>query len=471
MSGYSKAPRFFAFLILTVVVTLCGANTVLAQTMVDVATDATDPSNLRDAEPSIAVNPRNPSEISIVTFAEAWGPGFAAPVWRSTDGGVTWRKIRMIVQPPSNGRGPGDQHIAYDSHGNLYIAELDLLESGKTFDYIYRQSGSGDNSIAGASYGDDQPHVGVDRSNGPCSNRIYSPWLKFSDIPRSMVSNSVNSGVSISDAEAGDNSAFPNRTTRIAIAPDGKIFIVYKTEEGMVGATAPDFERAHFRVLRSDDCGATWTGLAPAGTSVHGAAQVQTWFTTDFGNLAKGKKTNRARSSDAWIAVNPTNGDIYVVYVNRDSSGLGQLYVARSGDNGVTWTSTRVTDGTRNAAFPEIAIADNGTVGVLYIDYDDSGNTTVFRHHFARSFNAGGAWTDKILQSMDPGPIENAPPRGDGGGFIWGDYEGLTASGNTFYGVFTGQSIGRAKLQLDPIFFTEPATQAPSPPAAPANKQ
>jgi hypothetical protein len=472
MSRHSKAPSFFMFLTLTILAMLFGANTLLAQTMVDVATDATDPQNLRDAEPSIAVNPKNTKEISIVTFSEPWGAGFLAPVWRSIDGGVTWRKIRMIAQPPSNGMGPADQHIAYDAQGNLYIAELDLIQSPfKTFDYIYRQNGSGDSSIAGASYGDDQPHVGVDRSTGPCSNRIYSPWLKVGSISRSMVSNSVNSGVSLSDVDAGDNSAFPNRTTRIAIAPDGKIFIVYKTEEGMVGATAPDFERAHFRVLRSDDCGATWAGLTPPGTSVHGEANVLTWFTTDFGNLAKSKKTNRARSSDAWIAVNPTNGDVYVVHVNRDSSGFGQLYVARSGDHGVTWTSTRVTDGTRNAAFPEIAVADNGTVGVLYIDYDDSGNTTVFRHHFARSYNAGGSWTDKILQSMDPGPIENAPPRSDGGGFIWGDYEGLTASGNTFYGVFTGQSIGRSKLQLDPIFFTEPATETPSPPAAPSNKE
>ena len=49
---------------------------------------------------------------------------------------------------------------------------------------------------------------------------------------------------------------------------------------------------------------------------------------------------------------------------------------------------------------------------------------------------------------MDPGPLDNAAS-----GFLWGDYEGLTAAGNTFYGVFTGQSIGRRVPQLDPIFF------------------
>ena len=33
--------------------------------VVNIATDATDPSNLGDTEPSIAVNPRNPLEIAV----------------------------------------------------------------------------------------------------------------------------------------------------------------------------------------------------------------------------------------------------------------------------------------------------------------------------------------------------------------------------------------------------------------------
>src|SRR5439155_11855388 len=55
-----------------------------------------------------------------------------------------------------------------------------------------------------------------------------------------------------------------------------------------------------------------------------------------------------------------------------------------------------------------------------------------------------------ILQSMDPGPLVNAAS-----GFLWGDYEGLTAARNTFYGVFTGASDGRATPQLDPMFFRQ----------------
>src|SRR5581483_4303061 len=228
----------------------------------------------------------------------------------------------------------------------------------------------------------------------------------------------------------------------------------YKTREGTAGAPA-NFENAHFRVNRSDDGGVTWSGLGAAGVSVHGAATVQTWFTTAFGNPAKGK-VGRARSSDAWIAVDPGDGDVYAAFCQRDASGFGQIYVARSTDQGATWTTHRITDGTHHSAYPEIAVATNGTVGLLYIDFDDAGASTIFRHRFARSFDNGATWSHENLQSMDPGPIATAAS-----GFLWGDYEGLTAVGNTFYGVFTGQSIGRTTLQLDPIFFRRNAWRRP----------
>jgi len=98
-------------------------------------------------------------------------------------------------------------------------------------------------------------------------------------------------------------------------------------------------------------------------------------------------------------------------------------------------------------------VAKNGAVGVRYIDYDDSGAKTIFRHRFARSFDKGATWFDQILQNLDPGPVANAA-----NGSLWGDYNGLTAHNNTFYGVFTRQSTNRTSAQFDPIFFNGKAT-------------
>jgi hypothetical protein len=454
LSAFCLIGRLSFLLVLVVLMVASFASGQTAR-IVDIATDTWDPSDLSDTEPSIAVNPANPLEIAVVSFSEGWGPSDMGPVWRSTDGGATWIKAFQLPQPGAASGSPGDQKISFDTTGDLFIAELGFgIPVPRNF--IYRQTGGAAAAFTlGAAYGDDQPHLDVSHAGG-CPNSLYSPWLNFGVAnERSTVSNSVNAGVTMTDVPAGDNSTFPNRTTRIAVAPNGRAYIIYKTREGTVGAPA-NFENAHFHVNRSDDCGATWTGLGGvAGVSVHGATAVQTWFTTSFGNSTKGKVA-RARSSDAWIAVDPGDGDIYAAYVDNDASGFGQIYVARSTDQGANWNSFRVTNGSFHSAYPEIAVAEDGTVGVLYIDFDDSGTNTIFRHRFARSFNNGNTWSDQILQSMDPGPLANADD-----GFLWGDYEGLTAVGNMFYGVFTGESIGRTTAQLDPIFFSEVALLVP----------
>lgn len=427
-----------------------GPDIVIAQTafIKDIATDANDPLNRADSEPSIAVNPINPNEISIVAFSENWSSTSGAPVWKSFDGGLTWKKYFQIPQPAPGLSGPGDQKIAYDANGLLYVVELGLFPIQN---FIYRQTGGPNAPLTvGVVYGGDQPHLSADIFPGSSFvNRLYSPWLDFGESPpRSRVSFTTTGGATMNHRFVYPPITFANRNTRIAIAPNGRVYVVYKTREI---APIGGFEGVHFRVNRSDDGGNTWNALGPNGVSVHGVGTVQTYFTNNFGNPAKGK-VGRARSSDAWIGTDPVSCDIYVSYISKDASGFAQIYVARSTDEGANWSSTRATDGTHNSAYPEIAVADNGTVGVLYIDYDDSGDTTIFRHRFARSFDQGLTWADQILQSMNPTPMANAS-----NGFLWGDYEGLTALGKTFYGVFTGASIGRTVSQLDPIFFKETA--------------
>lgn len=433
---------------------LVGSSVSKAQ-LVDIATDLTDPSNLKDHEPSIAVNPLNPREIVVTTFSEGWGPGELAPIWRSTDGGATWAKIFILPQPDELSRGICDQKPSFDGSGNLHIAIL-ACDVPEPSCLIFRQAGAAGTALTfGERYGDDQPHLDFDIGAGSAFlGRLYSPWLNFTAASaRSTVARSTDGGDDVTNVGAGDNSTFRNRTTRVAVARDGKVYIIYKTHQLASPAAGSNFEDSHFRVNRSDDGGVTWDAIGAAGVSVHGADAVQTWFTQQFGNPARGR-TSRARSSDAWIAVDPGDGDVYAAFCDRDASGFGQIFVARSTDGGVTWTNTRVTDGTHHSAFPEIAVATNGTVGVLYVDFDDSGRETIFRHRFARSFNNGATWSHENLQSMNPGPIANAV-----GTSLWGDYEGLTVHGNTFFGVFTGQSIGRTTLQLDPIFFTRTAVR------------
>jgi hypothetical protein len=467
----SHGPASPPLVLLAALVALVVCARPTAQTLTDIATDATDPCNFTDSEPSIAVNPRNPQEIVILTFSEAWGPSKnsrtdvsckptgdeqSAPLWRSLDGGVTWRKEFVIPRLNSNQDGPADQRAAFDAAGRLLIAAMD--QPGFVTRIYRQQEASAPVLLAGLGFTSDQPHLEVDRfAASRCLDRVYSPWNKRDNqpFPLSFVSNSSDRGARVTEVSVGNNN-FPNRTARIAVAPDGAVYVVYKTQEARIDGR---FQRARFRVVRSDDCGQTW-GPVSGGTPIHGEATVTTWFTdggSGFGNAAKGR-TNRALSSDAWVAVDPVGGAVYVAYIDLDAAGFSQIVVARSDDRGSTWNSSRIPNEGRHCAYPEIAVAGNGVVGVLYVDMDDSGSSTIFRHRFARSFDQAATWPaaeQKTLQSMEPSNLDNDDNAVDD--YIWGDYEGLTAEGDTFFGVFTGESINRQQRQLDPIFFKEPA--------------
>jgi hypothetical protein len=435
----------------------------------DLADDNSDKTNEPDGEPSIAVNPADPREIAVVAFSGSWSsdPPVAAPIWKSFDGGLTWHKRDLLPAPAvfhtsaPNIRniileGPADQKIAYDREGHLTAVEMaaDRNDRNFTVNVIYNQKGEPNKPLTADSFfGEgiaDQPHVEANRTASSCANRIYAAWLK-TDHDNSVGSFVFSNGPATTVAATGDQE-LPNRSTRIAIAPDDKAYILYKVRPSAEPDDFDGFEDVSFRVRRSDDCGRTWNALGKqTGVSVHGPSSVKSFFTSDFGNLKKTKLDARARakSSDAWITTHPTNGDIYVTYVNRDASLHGQIYLAKSSDGGKNWESVRVTDGSKDSAYPEVAVTSDGVIGILYIDFTETATATVFRHNFVFSTDDGKSWKRQLLQSFDPATLKNLSNSPD----LWGDYEGLTSQGKVFYGVFCGRSIGRKNVQLDPIFF------------------
>src|SRR5258705_13687630 len=130
---YSSRARFVAAALVLAV-----PGEASAATLVDIATDATDPLNLADTEPSIAVNPIDPMKIAVVSFSENWGPNAMAPVWKSDNGGVTWRKVFQIPQPARGEFGPGDHKTAFGASGKRYVPHL---RSGQR-DFNYRPRGA-----------------------------------------------------------------------------------------------------------------------------------------------------------------------------------------------------------------------------------------------------------------------------------------------------------------------------------------
>ena len=143
---------------------------------------------------------------------------------------------------------------------------------------------------------------------------------------------------------------------------------------------------------------------------------------------------------------------MWVVFCNRDASGFGQIFASRSIDSGQTFSApVRVTDGTHNSAYPEVAVTANGTIGVLYVDFDDSGAQTVYTHRFARSTNNGvylDARGPAVVQ--DPGALQRHAR------ISVGRLRGSDRAGEHVLRRVHGEEHRAGLVQFDPIFFRMP---------------
>src|SRR5581483_3222694 len=176
--------------------------------------------------------------------------------------------------------------------------------------------------------------------------------------------------------------------------------------------------------------------------------------------------------SDLAIAVDPNGCRLYVAYAEVNG-GKSQVHIALSTDNGVNWDPKKFSAPV-DTGLPALAVAQNATVGFLYTRLSATGDLET---HFTQ-FPGGdlGNPQDNILSRFP-----NAELVSQGDPFI-GDYEGLEALGNQFYGVLSAANAnlpGRfpqgvifnramgvngfpngnpADESIDPFFFTVAAT-------------
>jgi hypothetical protein len=158
------------------------------------------------------------------------------------------------------------------------------------------------------------------------------------------------------------------------------------------------------------------------------------------------------RSSDFLpeFAANPVNGNLYAVWQDARFSptGASKIAFSQSTDGGLTWSPVIRIDqspGNTQAFLPQIHVASDGTVGLLYYDLQNAtaaqpGLTDAFIAHChsaasdctnPASWAAGGETRLSTSGSFD---YLTAPQTG--AGRFLGDYAGLTSSGSTFKAFF-----------------------------------
>jgi hypothetical protein len=418
----------------------------------------TDPSlksgSAGGSEPSIAVNPANPNQVAITRFTFRWPSN--ADLLFSNDGGVTWANEATIPVPPGvpgTSGCPCDQAIDWGRDGRLYGTFLTArIVSGSTTDPTNAAAWSWNGNPAQLTSGPrtnvDQPWLLVNRDPGTASqDDVYVAYDDFGGAPdaRVAVSYGANPTNFTTDQIAGTESPLStNPGLRLANDPrNGTMYAVY---EQSTGGSQP--KTVTYRLNRSTNGGATWILNGNANGLVVDTVPSDQAPGFKFGTV------NALLGGVDHAAVDPTTGDVYVVY-GQDVSGGNQIRIRRLTDNGAgglnVGPASNVSTST-NAALPSVAVLTDGTIGVLYDTFDGmSGGFPQFSAHLARSTDHGATFTDAVLETF----LSPATDNGNARQRVLGDYQQMKAVGATFFGVFSGNrtGFGSTTSRIDPIFF------------------
>lgn len=438
--------------------------------VVDTVVNNTNPNlqntdTFNDGEPSIAINPTNPNEIVITAFSGSWGTN--SPIWHSTDGGATWTKEFTVPQPPGAGNGttgcPCDQAVDYGRGNRMSGTFLSFTPTD-----VY--SGTTTNPASSAAWGwllsmgaavrtnavapgnTDQPWLLVNRDPTTASqDNVYVAYDDFTVSPRGMrvaVASGSNPPNFTTDNLAGlGPTGTINPGHRLAVDPTSGA--VYSLFQQLVATNGDGSRRINYMLNRSTNAGATW-GLNGNPNGVIVATADSNQPTPKFGTV------NALLGGVLHATVDPTNGDVYYVYGNRDSgTGNNRLAFRRLTSNGMGGLNIGAEvflTGQVQAALPSIAIASNGVIGVLFDTYDGmNSGFPQFTAHLSISTNQGASFTDSALETFLSSSTDNADPRQR----VLGDYQQMKAVGNVLFGTFTGSGapFGRSTANHDPIFF------------------
>lgn len=405
----------------------------------------------RDSEPSVAVNPLGgplSRTVALTTFSRTdgtritsvadlpWSVGQAAPVWVSANGGLTWGAQGRIPVPAPGTQGPLDQTIAYNPNGSaLYGAFL-----AQTAFYVRSTPNPAATDFGGGSTFTspglpDQPRVVAARADG--QDRVYVGFNDMGALPASAsVIASPDGGATFQAPvridTAGTVAGQDAPAVRLAVNGD-RVYAAFMRYTALVilppGSPPPSTLPGDVVVVRDNSGGLSsaanptpFRALGPGGQgTVVQSGQVP--FNTALGQ-------ERVVGSDLAIAVDPNNADtVYVAYVLVDGADHLVIHVRRSRDGGDSWTELLTIE---NAALPALAVADNGSWGLLYTRLDGGRMITEFRQD-------GGS--PRTLVSW---PFND--PLNDPAGPYVGDYQYLVAVGNTFYGTFSATNVPPASF-------------------------
>jgi hypothetical protein len=399
--------------------------------LVDIIPNNDSGESAQNSEPSLAVDPLDPTQIIAGVFGDSTNPYF-----KTTDGGATWLGY--------GGLHHSDKSLAWSQDGSAALTAT-LVDVGGNNAEIRTYSGT----IAGSDFG-----LPINTFNP--SHDLDQPWIRtgpsshvyvaYNDLSASagktasvLVSTTGGTGYTAVtlDRVGGSAAGAEQDDPAVRLAVNGnRVYAVFDRWTNTVenGANGQRYT-SDLVIVRSDNGGADgFTAVGAGGNGVTAATHIGVFSDVQNTPLTIGQE--RIAGGDIAIAVDPSNANhVVVVYTDApgaDGAGVVQLVVTESFDGGTTWAQKFTTPSSTRSGQPGVAILANGAIGLLYDNYDPA--TDELSQHLVTTTNDFVGTRDTILATES-----NATPVFQFDPYL-GDFFDLTAIGDTFYGIFSASN-------------------------------
>jgi hypothetical protein len=377
-----------------------------------------DPTGHFQGEPTIAINPRDPSNLAAAWIDYRLDNRPAVATSYSVDGGLSWAEATFIPHNIGGFPGQGDPVLSADNDGNFYLVFISGVFSYPYYGGVWvAKSADGgaswpetlfrrlDNDLTF----DDKPWIIVDRINPASASYVYVGW-SHGLTQEIWFARSTDGGETFQSDTLSSIARGAQFGTSFAIGPNGNLYVAWRARVST---------QTYIFFTKSTDAGVTFEPerqIFPCRGSAF-INRLERVFVFPY------------------LAVNSSSGTLYMTWndaFTSDSLDTTDVFFSRSIDEGQTWSQPInifnnlpiPAKAPNDQFFPFVVVSPEGEqVSVMYYDRADFPNNDSM--HVKVSIS-----TDDGVSFMQPVRITNHPsdPRVPPfNGRFFGDYNGMVA--------------------------------------------